>query len=115
MRWMDVQQQGLSVHEITGCSGSMDEPQAQLQVALARIAGQPSRAHAFTLPGESRPRGLPIFGSPSGPRATTLSHSAGGRSALRAGVLLTPALGAVLMSASTVIVAINARLPRLKK
>ena len=31
------------------------------------------------------------------------------------GVLLTPALGAVLMSASTVIVAINARLLRLKK
>jgi Cu2+-exporting ATPase len=30
------------------------------------------------------------------------------------GVLLTPALGAVLMSASTVIVAINARLLRLK-
>lgn len=30
------------------------------------------------------------------------------------GVLLTPALGAVLMSASTVIVAINARTPRLK-
>ena len=31
------------------------------------------------------------------------------------GVLLTPALGAVLMSASTVIVAVNARLLRLKK
>jgi Cu2+-exporting ATPase len=31
------------------------------------------------------------------------------------GVLLTPALGAVFMSASTVIVAINARLLRLKK
>jgi len=31
------------------------------------------------------------------------------------GVLLTPALGAVLMAASTVIVAINARLLRLKK
>ena len=31
------------------------------------------------------------------------------------GLLLTPALGAVLMSASTVIVAINARLLRLKK
>ena len=31
------------------------------------------------------------------------------------GVLLTPALGALLMSASTVIVAINARLLRLKK
>jgi Cu2+-exporting ATPase len=31
------------------------------------------------------------------------------------GGLLTPALGAVLMSASTVIVAINARLLRLKK
>jgi Cu2+-exporting ATPase len=31
------------------------------------------------------------------------------------GVLLTPAMGAVLMSASTVIVAINARLLRLKK
>ena len=30
------------------------------------------------------------------------------------GILLTPALGAVLMSASTVIVAINARLLRLK-
>jgi Cu2+-exporting ATPase len=30
------------------------------------------------------------------------------------GVILTPALGAVLMSASTVIVAINARLLRLK-
>lgn len=31
------------------------------------------------------------------------------------GVLLSPALGGVLMSASTVIVAINARLLRLKK
>jgi Cu2+-exporting ATPase len=31
------------------------------------------------------------------------------------GVLLSPALGAVLMAASTVIVAINARLLRLKK
>jgi len=31
------------------------------------------------------------------------------------GVLLTPAMGAVLMSASTVIVAVNARLLRLKK
>jgi cation transport ATPase len=31
------------------------------------------------------------------------------------GVLLTPALGAVLMSASAMIVAINARLLRLKK
>jgi Cu2+-exporting ATPase len=31
------------------------------------------------------------------------------------GVLLTPAIGAVFMSASTVIVAINARLLRLKK
>jgi Cu2+-exporting ATPase len=31
------------------------------------------------------------------------------------GVVLTPAVGAVLMSASTVIVAINARLLRLKK
>jgi hypothetical protein len=31
------------------------------------------------------------------------------------GVLLTPAMGAVFMSASTVIVAINARLLRLKK
>ena len=42
-------------------------------------------------------------------------HSAGGRSALRVGVLLTPAFGAVLMSASTVIVAVNARLLRLKR
>ena len=31
------------------------------------------------------------------------------------GVLLTPALGAVLMSASTVIVAINARLLKIKR
>jgi P-type Cu2+ transporter len=42
-------------------------------------------------------------------------HSAGGRSALRVGRAAHSRLGAVLMSASTVIVAINARLLRLKK
>jgi Cu2+-exporting ATPase len=39
----------------------------------------------------------------------------GGWSALRAGILLTPAAGAVLMSLSTVIVAINACLLRFRR
>jgi len=42
-------------------------------------------------------------------------HSAGDDALYAWGVLLTPALGAVLMAASTAIVAINPRLLRLKK
>lgn len=42
-------------------------------------------------------------------------HSTGGRALYACGVLLTPTLGAVLMSPGTVIVAVNARLLRLSK
>ena len=52
---------------------------------------------------------LPVEGFKSIPGCP----SPGRRSALR--VLLTPAVGAVLMSASTVVVGINARLLRLKE
>lgn len=75
------------------------------------IAGLPQRARAAPAPSLSgRPQWRSLQQHLGGVVAIPLAAGA-----LYAwGVLLTPALGAALMSASTVIVAVNARLLRLK-